>query len=289
MLTEWVTVATERLRAVPENVRGFFDIALQEAADKAAEATAKGKTRSSVLPVHFDVADADVVAFVAACEAGSRSTGLEGVSWKFRNQVIGEISYAVHVAEIGAVFAERWNDREEWRFHFEPGKKGDFWLDSYRDSMTSVELSYSVWGPAYAADKIAYSNKGVASVPTFQHGGRHYLITSIANFANSATKHGRAWRLSLPDLWHAETYSYETQGSAVEAGKIERGDRRGLIVSVRGVQYVLEAAIEVFDRNAAGVRLDIGDEDEDDAFSSDLADDGVAEDEDADHPEPLAA
>jgi hypothetical protein len=53
--------------------------------------------------------------------------------------------------------------------------------------------------------------------------------------------------------------SHSTFTAAVELGKLERSDRRGTVVSVRGTLYVLETAAEVYDTNVTRLlRADSG-------------------------------
>jgi hypothetical protein len=123
----------------------------------------------------------------------------------------------------------------------------NFFLQSYRDTRRSAQLSQTVWGNAYCADKLADSGAGVASVKPFMFDDRTWIITSICS-GGSEPAMGEAWSLRPITEWPGVTYSYATQGASVEKGLIERGDHRGLVVRARGALHVIDGAMTVFEK-----------------------------------------
>ncbi|MFP3637737.1 hypothetical protein [Paraburkholderia sp. SIMBA_054] len=266
-LVVWLDGARKLLLRAPEALHALFLSGFDAAstsAQKAADADANGKYCFDSLD-RFDV-EADVATvetFAALCRTGVRCGQTTDVVWKIREN-FAQATFAVHVDGIGSLFAERWVGRDEWRMRYQPGSRDKFFRESYLDGMNSVELPYAIWGPAYAADKIACSGKGVASVSPFVVDGRQYILSdSMSGLKGQAGLiFGTAWRLGLPEQWNSETYSYHSQGVAADCGRLQRGDRRGLVVAVRGTKYVLEAAMIVFDPQGRDVRLDRNDQSE---------------------------
>lgn len=113
-------------------------------------------------------------------------------------------------------------------------------LPSYRDDKPVYELPEAIWGPAYASQAIAEAGDGIARLKTFRHGGREWINDGGMYFSGNASCEG--WAIARRAYWESETYSYRDQVAAWDAGTLERGDRRGLVVKVRGLECVLTGA-----------------------------------------------
>lgn len=118
-------------------------------------------------------------------------------------------------------------------------------LPSFRDCRPVYELPEAVWRPAYACQAIAEAGEGIASVKTFRHAGREWVNDGGMYFSGFAACEG--WAIARRAYWDGETYSYREQVDAWDAGTLERGDRRGLVVKVRGVECVLTSAARFTD------------------------------------------
>jgi hypothetical protein len=189
----------------------------------------------------------DLEAFIACCRTQAKAGPvIDRVSWKVR-EAFDCSTYAVHVENVGTVLAQSRGVNGSIGLSFVPEPRDTFFLDSYEDSMQSIALPYDVWGPTYAADKLAYSNTGVASVPTFRYQYREFFVSGTTSGGAVRGIHGTAWRLCLPEQWHGERYSYHSLGVAVNEGTRQRGDRRGMVVTVRGRELVVEEAALVYD------------------------------------------
>ena len=162
---------------------------------------------------------------------------MEGIETRYRDEKTMEL-WAMHVAGVGTLTVRRWASGASASFTL---GRDAVMRESYRDSRPSYALAVEQWQPSYCADKLAEAGQGVASVPTFSYGGQEWV--------NDGGWHGpgdrgmcEGWRLVRLEDWHGMTYSYRTQVQAWEDGRLERGDRRGLVVSVRGQRCVLASA-----------------------------------------------
>ncbi|MDR1709124.1 MAG: hypothetical protein LBS70_05330 [Candidatus Accumulibacter sp.] len=137
-----------------------------------------------------------------------------------------------------------------WRGHFFLVEycpwRDVFFAESFLDAMKEFEAPYALWGEACCAQTLAYSGDGVARVPTFRIAGREYVNDGISSYGAYAECHGWTFR-ALAD-WKGPTYSHLSQCRAWVEGRTERGDRRGLVVMVRGAPCVLDGVVRVFDR-----------------------------------------
>lgn len=155
-------------------------------------------------------------------------------------------TYGMFVEDLGSIIVRIWN-QNDIGVDFYPWRDS-FFLESYSDTIERHSLSYSIFGVAYCADKIAYSNDGVASVPTFTFKGRQYINTGGLSHGKYSECNG--WSFCRFEDWKGETFSYQTQSEACDDGRIERGDRRGLVVRIRGQLCVINGVANFFDANA---------------------------------------
>ena len=169
-----------------------------------------------------------------------------GIEIKTRDQA-GMTTAGVFIEDFGSVILRLWPDVDcmsvDFSFYRNP-----FFLESFRDAMPRIAAPVSIWGGFYCADKLAFSGAGVASVKAFALSGRLYI------------NHGTSGRGSYRECsaltfcplsdWRGETFSYQTQCKAWDDGRLERGDRRGLIVLVNGQKCVIDSQAIVFDENA---------------------------------------
>lgn len=151
--------------------------------------------------------------------------------------------WAMHVHELGTLLYRRWASGEA-DLSFMPWRAAMF-LGSYRLRIEPHPCPMSVWSSAYCADKLAMAGDGRASVPTFAHQGREYLNDASLFAPDYAECEGWSFRL-LKD-WPGPTYTYASQCRAWDEGRLERGDRRGLVVLVRGRECVLDGVVVFFD------------------------------------------
>lgn len=207
---------------------------------------------------NFAPTPAALDAFIAHCFTYA-GTNAHGIEYKTRRQA-RMTTVAMFVQDVGTVIVHQWPgagvgvDFYPWR--------DAFFLDSYRDEMPTFFAPYASWGGAYCADKLASSNDGIASLPTFFLNGREYI--NDGGLSKGSYHECEGWTFRALSDWRGPTYSYRTQCQAWDDGRIERGDRRGLVVSVRGQRCVLDGVALVYDDNvAAAVPLPAGDDEAD--------------------------
>lgn len=155
----------------------------------------------------------------------------------------------VYIEGLGS-FVAHWYEDRQWGEVESRGSvmyqltRDDFFVPSYRDGMRYVRLSESVWHPSYCADKIAFA-KDVAGVKPFKFRGR--LWVNVGGSGNANYREGECWSLRPIEQWAEPRYTYQSKRRATESGSVERGSYRGLVVSVRGKQYVLDTPLLCYD------------------------------------------
>ena len=188
-------------------------------------------------------------AFMAYCLtfAGTQTHGAQGVELKIcRSHAM--TTYAMFVKDIGTVIYRQWADSDCIDYH--PWRDTIF-LDSYSDNMPAIFAPHGAWSSAYCADKLAYADGGIANIPTFKLNGRQYINSGGCSQGNYRECNG--WTFRPLDDWHGPTFSYRTICQAWDEGRTQRGDKRGLIVSVRGQLVALDGVARIYDDNAAEV------------------------------------
>jgi hypothetical protein len=216
--------------------------------------------------VTCDPTDDEFDGFVAHCRA-MVGAAFDGIEYKVRDEDGCVTTAAMYVRNVGTLIAWRWSETNR-AIDFQPWRD-TFFLESYRDGIQAIEAPYATWGRAYCADKLANSNDGIASVPTFVVNGRKYI--NDGGFSRGPYRECEGWSFTAFADWKGPTFSYRSQCRAWDNGSLERGDRRGLVVRVRGQLCVLDGAVKVYDTQAS-----------DAAWQADESDDVGAE-EDVDH------
>ncbi|WP_155688205.1 hypothetical protein [Burkholderia stagnalis] len=172
----------------------------------------------------------------------------DGAVYKTRTQP-RQWAAGVYIEGLGS-FVAHWYEDRQWGEAESRGSvmyqltRDDFFLPSYEDGMRYVRLSESVWHPSYCADKIAFA-KDVASVKPFKFRGR--LWVNVGGSGNVDYREGECWSLRPIEQWPERRHTYQSKLRATESGSVERGSYRGLVVSVRGKQYVLDTPLLCYD------------------------------------------
>ena len=170
-----------------------------------------------------------------------------GIEHKTRRAAATEQMQALYAPGVGTITVRPHTDGSR-SIGFAHYRNSDM-LPSYRDCQPVYELPEAVWGPTYACQAIAEAGEGIASVKTYRHGGREWINDGGMYFSGNASC--EAWAITRRAYWDGETYSYRDQVKAWDAGTLERGDRRGLVVKVRGIECVLTSAATFTDYRPA--------------------------------------
>lgn len=97
------------------------------------------------------------------------------------------------------------------------------------------------YAEAYSAHLVAeHKGKSPAPVRTIEHGAFLYTAFSViyGRLGGSHCPTVQGWRLMPLSLYRGETTMKHHDEEAIEAGRRERGDKTGVIVSVRGQHMV---------------------------------------------------
>lgn len=235
-----------RLIAARRNVQtlaGVFRVLFERALCVADEYLAEQGARSGEEPFGWHcnriaITDDELARFGPHCTAPGCADGIET---RHRSTPSVEL-WAMHVDGVGTLTARRWASGAS--ASFTPGRDPAL-RESYRDTQPTHALAVEYWREAYCADKLAMAGEGVASVPTFTYGGQEW-INDGGWYGPGKLAGCEGWRFVPLADWHGPTYSYSTQCRAWDEGCLERGDRRGLVVSVRGQKCVLAGAVRFF-------------------------------------------
>lgn len=182
--------------------------------------------------------------FASLCEEGA----LPGVELKVREE-ISLSTFAAYVPHIGSIVLYVPRRREAWAA-FSPGRAA-FFQPSFRDGQKPFKIPQSLWKDVYCADKIAMAGRAIAPVPTFRIG--RYDFVQTGNMCDGSLRQADAWSLTPFESWQGPTYSYQGLCEAWDRGEIERGNKRGLLVKVRGKIRVLTTLLTIFDCTATPV------------------------------------
>lgn len=263
-------IGMEKFRAVLDNAatplariagpaRALFRMAIDAAIVKLA--TDECTLRTGTLQfdeVTLDVPNEQIELFIAHC-IGMQGSDFYGIQYKVRQ---GLNTYAgMYIDNVGSLVAYKWKGGST-RLSYQPVRSTLF-LDSYADHRPVIQLPYSVWHKSYCADKLCNSGRKLTNVQPFVYQGRQYVVTGGMSHRNVAVYDG--WRLCALADWKGPTYSYESHGAAASAGKVERGDHRGMIVLVRGQKFVMESGAVFHDQNVDRHQVWEQDDEEDDA------------------------
>lgn len=238
------TKAQDRLQSIAGPARRLFAQGLENARVEHAKMTAHHGNDDQpyrLWRTRCHVTDQEFSCFVDHCRL-MIGIDLPGMEFKVRNRLAG-LTAAMHVSGLGTLIAWRWS-ADNYAIDFRPWRD-TFFLDSYRDHIPLIEAPYSLWAIAYCADKLAESDQGVANVPTFMLNGREYINDGVSGSATHRECEG--WTFCALADWNGPTYNYRSQCRAWDTGTLERGDRRGLIVHVRGQKCVLDSAATIYD------------------------------------------
>lgn len=154
------------------------------------------------------------------------------------------IGSLVAQSHVRAGVARHWIEYQPWQCAF--------FMDSYRDDVKCHELPAAVWADCYCADQLSMANEKIVQVPTFPYFGREYVNTGGVSMGNY--RECDAWAFVPKCEWTGALYTYKDQVAACETGQLERGDRRGLMVKVRGQICVLSHEAVFYDDNAESIR-----------------------------------
>lgn len=248
--TRGLTVARGVLATLPAGLALVLDAALTSTEKALAKRLEKLEGQSDGGLVLFD-ADAPLPrkaldAFLAGLD--SMPSLVPGLEMKQRTHRHGRTT-AVWMPGVGELQVAQLGTRTYASFGL---FKTTVFLPSYEDGAPVYELPEQIWSGAICCGALCESNSGVASIRAVTHEGRMYAVTG-GMFGRDISE-GIAWLLVPRQAWVGPTGTYESIVAAFQDGSRQRGDDRGLVVSVRGQQYVLGSFARFVDNRAPEVR-----------------------------------
>jgi len=153
------------------------------------------------------------------------------------------VETGLHRLDVGTLVVSQWYDGVV-RVSFRP-TRDPFFRKSYLDDVPMYRVHDDLFADHCCAQALSDSGAGVAKVRVFTHEGRQYVNTG--GLYSRDFRSCDAWRFCALDDWRGPTYSDESQSLAWEEGRTQRGDRRGLVVSVRGQLAVLDSLVTFYD------------------------------------------
>lgn len=201
-------------------------------------------------------------AFVKVFEHG----GWPGIETRVRKEAWCCV-YAAYVPDVGSIVGRRWSDCYGLSYDVQ---RDEELRPSYRDNAPLFEVPATAWRHLYVGHLVADCHDGRASVRAFTHQGRSYVIKGT--ISKGRYIEGQAWSVDALADWRGPTYTYRQLCLAWDEGRKERGDSRGLVVTIGGQACVLNGYARFVDHN-------------DDSWLRDAADGGEATVDDDEHDE----
>jgi hypothetical protein len=191
------------------------------------------------------VTDAGLPAFFAHCLAhdGAHEAGLV---YKVRRALTVQ-SAAVHVPGLGSLTVRRW-EGGGFGLAFCLIERDRFFLASYQDGQPALEAPYAVWRKCCSVQNLikAGYRYETAALSSFAIAGREYV--QLGGSYHNTKIEACAWRVGSLADWRGPIFNnYHALIAACNAGTVELGDHRGLLVRVRGGVCVLVSAALLYD------------------------------------------
>ena len=116
-----------------------------------------------------------------------------------------------------------------------------FFLPSFREGQRVIHAPHFEQETYDCSGEFVGLRDGVTDVPVVTIEERDYVADG--GRAHHDCKRIQAWSFCSPEEWGGPTYSEAGQSKARDEGRTERGDRRGLVVRVRGQAVVLDTPV----------------------------------------------
>jgi hypothetical protein len=246
--------AMEKLTGIPQAVFGDMLVGLiSEHARQVAHCgydEETGEYRLWGSNVKFDAQESETI--IEHCKQFDGKT-VDGIEYKVRVyrsswNTSDVVEAGMYYPGVGTVVIGRYKHSDEWHYSasFHLVDRDSHFLPHYNDDVVIEYCSEAVWAPAYSAQLIAEAHNKIPSVRTFRFGGREYVNTGASHGRNHFSQ-CTAWSITPATEWAGDTFSYADLTEAWSRGAAQRGDKRGLLVRVRGVLCVLEKPFLVYD------------------------------------------
>jgi hypothetical protein len=116
---------------------------------------------------------------------------------------------------------------------------------NYAPTVQKFFMPLSLWHRGYDMPNIARNGNLPCGISSFDFCGTDYVTVRV--FHNGDCIEGEAWTFVPLHKWSEVAFDFGALRDEWKAGKIEQGDRRGLLVRVNSQLCVLERQIHFYD------------------------------------------
>lgn len=219
--------------------RRYFQLAAESLKAKLQSADRRGLWRRELgmLPV----SQGEIGSFANACMA-ALAFDSPMIRVKMRRKR-DDVQVGVYVPGVGSLIARAYGKRPA-SLEFSPGMES-FFLPSYRDGMPCRYVPEAVWDGKIGAQALCESGAKTPTLKPFTVDGTLYITTG--GMFSGELAECDAWAVIPLEEWAGETYNYDEVRAHWDAGSLERGDKRGLVVNVRRKPVVLTSFANFYD------------------------------------------
>lgn len=196
--------------------------------------------------VSFEMTQEEYNDFVARLPA--LALAVAGLAYRLRNQRTYK-SFVVWVPGVGSLEGNAYDDGT-CRCEFD-AQRSPALLPRYYDESPQFEVPEAVWREGMCLAALC-ETKGRPSIRPISHGGRLYALNGASHCGPRSEGHG--WALAPREAWKGAVCSQEELHEAYDNGDRFRGDMRGLLVAVRGVEFVFAEYAVFIDNNTYASR-----------------------------------
>lgn len=250
-LMQWqslLVAATTALDTVDAAVQPLFAQGLVDAKVRLQEMVDAGvplsdDTTFALWRPRFRPSERDINRFIEHCSAMAPAAAHSGVEYKVRETMEGALTFGMYVPHAGSVIIRRWSSAGigvDFRL-----TRDAFFLDSYRDDVPAIEAPYLQWAAVDNRSLLLQSHTWAPEVKTFVIEGVRLVNCGVLGFGSY--RECDAWAFVSRSQWRGPVYSPQSQEVAADTGRIERGDRRGLLVLVDHEPCILVQRVRVYD------------------------------------------
>lgn len=219
--------------------RHYFRLAAESLTEKLQAADRRSLWRRE--RKELAVSQGEIGAFASACMA-ALAFDSPTIRIKMRRKR-DDVQVGVYVPSAGSLIARAYGKRPA-SIEFSPGMES-FFLPSYRDGAPSRYVPEAVWDGKIGAQALCEAGPKTPSLKPFTVDGKLYVTTG--GMFSGELAECDAWAVVPAEEWAGETYNYDEVRAHWDAGSLERGDKRGLVVSVRRKLVVLTSFATFYD------------------------------------------
>lgn len=176
-------------------------------------------------------------------------TALPGLEYVIRRPA-RRLSLTIYLPRVGSLTTNTWRGGEV-QAEFVPGKSSDL-RRQLMDEADEVELPEAIWINQNSCMSLSSVQDQPAPVKALTVQGRLLVITST--LTGPDVSQAEAWAMVDARQWQGQLTTNRERYASYEDGSRQRGDMRGLQVTLRGKVYVLAKPVLLADYRPYSVR-----------------------------------